>query len=85
MVFKRMFLLMWNDKDWQTHIAIFFNLMVFDYIKKFNKLDVGICEVYSCQSFEVKFLSRVSADLENLEMSKNLKETSEVKEFAQQS
>ena len=51
--------------------------MVFDNIKKFDKLDVEICEVYSCQSFEVKFLIRVSADLENLEMSRNLKETSE--------
>ena len=51
--------------------------MVFDYIKKFDKLDAETCEVYLCQSFEVKFLNRVSADLENLEMSRNLKETSE--------
>ena len=39
--------------------------MLFDYIKKFDKLDIEICEVYSCQSFEVKFINRVSADLEN--------------------
>ena len=30
--------------------------MVFDYIKRFDKGDVEICEVYSSQSFEVKFL-----------------------------
>ena len=51
--------------------------MVFDYIKNFDKLDVEICKVYSCQRFEVKFSNRVTADLENLEMSGNLKETSE--------
>ena len=51
--------------------------MVFDYIKKFYKLDIEICEVYSSQNFEVKFLSRVATDLENLEKSGNLKKTSE--------
>ena len=51
--------------------------MVFDYIKKFDKLDVEIYEVYLCQCFEVKFFNRVSADLKNTEMSRNLKETSE--------
>ena len=60
-----------------TSVAIIYNLMVFDYVKKFDKLHIEICEVYSCQSFEEKFLNRVSADLEKLEMSRNLKETSE--------
>ena len=55
--------------------------MVFDYIKNFNKLDVEICEVYSRQSFEVKFSNRVTADLKNLEMSGNLKETSKSQEI----
>ena len=49
--------------------------MVFDCIKKFDKLDVEICEVYSSQSFEVFY--RVATDLKNLEKSGNLKETSE--------
>ena len=40
-------------------------------------MDVEICEVYSSQSFEVKFLNRVATDLENLEKSENLEETSE--------
>ena len=51
--------------------------MVFDCVKKFDKLEIEICEVYSSQSFEVKFLNRVATDLENLEKSGNLKETSE--------
>ena len=42
--------------------------MVFDCIKKFNKLDVEICEVYSSQSFDRVVI--------NLEKSGNLKETS---------
>ena len=60
-----------------TSVAIIYNLMVFDYVKNSIKLGIEICEVYSCQSFEVKFLNRVSADLEKLEMSRNLKETPE--------
>ena len=59
--------------------------MVFDCIKKFDKLDVEICEVYSSQSFEVKFLNRVATDLENLERSGNLRQNSKsqgkVREF----
>ena len=55
--------------------------MVFDYLKKFDKLDIEICEVYSSQSFEVKFLNRVATNLENLEKSGNLKETSESQEI----
>ena len=51
--------------------------MVFDCIKKFDKLDVEICEGYSSQNFEVKFLNRVATDLENLEKSGKLKKTSE--------
>ena len=36
--------------------------MVFDCMKKFDKLEIEICEVYSSQSFEVKFLNRVATD-----------------------
>ena len=53
--------------------------------KKFDKLDIEICEVYSSQSFEVKFLNRVVTDLENLEMSGNLKRLLKVREFVQKS
>ena len=40
--------------------------MVFDCIKKFDKLDVEICEVYSSQSFEVKFLNYGGTQLKKI-------------------
>ena len=46
-------------------------------LKKFDKLDIEICEVYWSQSFKVKFSNRVATDLDNLEESGNLKNTSE--------
>ena len=43
------------------------------------KLDIEICEVYSSQSFDVKFLNRAATDLEK---SGNLKKPLKVREFA---
>ena len=50
--------------------------MVFDCTKISDKLDIEICEVYSSQSCEVKFLNRVATHLQNLEKSENLEQNS---------